>query len=397
LWCALMLGEGLAVHHLIGVTIIVLFVAYKGLRKWKYVGVVAAFLLFYLYIPITAARTPIDMWGNTTLGSFFRDNVSTVLMLWGGLSIWDLPKRVLDAIGVLGVSLGLALMPVVYFSWKRKWYKEPLIWLLMLPVIYYCTNLAPQTYCYMLPAIGFGAVIAGIGLARMRPCWKWAVLVCAIGLLAFNANYLDIGRTLDPDLSASKYYYEELNKVPDGEILLPQYDWEWAAIFPYNKENNRNIIPVCIGTLLSPLYQTQLKTQGVKLIDYQEGPIDSRSALITSSIVKLNDNVWTTQPTTPETYGTVIVPTNNRQNIFEVAPNTEPKIQWKPSNPYNIITGVIEIEKWKWITFSNYSCLMFGMLAVIGGVPTWIGWNLIVRRKKWSLRRSLKRTRQLES
>ena len=402
MWCAVTLGAGGAVHHLIGITLIVLFIAYKGLRQWKYVGVMSAFLLFYLYIPISTVVNPApNMWGNITGQSFLGDNLSTAQMLIGGLSIWDLPKRIFDAIGVLGISLGLALVPMFWLLWvrhtdpnpiRKQHWREPLLWLFALPVLYYVVNLAPQTYVYMMPAIGFGAVIAGVGLSRMRPYWKWAVLTCAVGLLVFNANYFDIGRTLDPELSASKYYYEELDKVPDGEVLLAQQGWEWAAVYSYNKENGKEIIPACVGSLPSLWYQENLKGQGVKLEGYPEAKIGDRPTLIAHSIMELNDNIWTTKSISPKTYGAEIVPSKGNEDLIMLSPvsitdgSTDLLWQWKPSNPYDIITGAIEVEEWVWIVFSNYSCLTFGMLGMIGAVPCWILWILFVRKKKWSLR-----------
>lgn len=392
LWCAVMLGAGGAVHHLIGFTIIVLFIAYKGLRRWRYVGVTSAFLLFYLYIPLTTAiNQPPEMWGNTTGQSFIVDNLSTAMMLIGGLSIWDFPKRILDTVGILGASLGLALIPTGYFLVKKRWYKEPLLWLFVLPVIYYATNLAPQTYVYMVPAIGFGAVITGVGLAKMKPYWKWAVLSCAIGLLAFNANYFDIGRTLDPELSAKKYYNEELAKVPDKQILVAQQGWEWAAIYSYNKNNQHNIQPICVGTLPSLIYQAQIRAQGINLRSYPDEPLGSRPTLIALSIIELNTDVWTTQATAPTTYGAEIIPGKGNESVIDLSPisitdgSMDMVWRWKPSNPYDITTGAIEVREWMWIVFSNYTVLTFTMLGIIGAVPCWVLYMVFVKKKKWNL------------
>ncbi len=390
--CALLLGAGGAVHHLIGFPILVLLATNKELRQWKYLGIMASFLLFYLYIPITN-RSPYMWFGESNLaGNFLADNLSTALMLIGGLSIWELPKRIIDATGVIGVSLVLALLPIVWFI-KSKGKSEPLLWLFLLPIIYYSTDLAPQTYVYMMPAIGSGAIMAGIGLAKKRPYWKWVMLGTTIIVFAFNINYFDIGRTLDPELSANKYYNEELPKVPDNEILLTQQGWEWAAIYLYNQENDRNIIPISAGTLPSLLYQEQLKSWGVKFATNPNDSISVKSTNIALSIMKLNENVWTTIPTNPRTYGAKIVPAKGNENRLMSLPLTltdgtrDMVWEWKPSNPYDIITGAIEVDEWVWIIFSNYSILTFSMLGVIGMIPVWFGYMIIVKRKKWSLRK----------
>lgn len=395
---AIMLGLGGAVHHLIGFPILVLLIANKEFRNWKYVGTMTCFLLFYLYIPLTVAfnQAP-DMWGN--IGSdFFSDNLSTAIMLIGGLSIWDFPKRVLDTVGILGVSLGVALVPIAIFSVKRGWYKEPLTWLFILPVIYHCTNLAPQTYVYMMPSIAFGAVIAGVGLAKMRPYWRHVVLAGAVIALIINANYFDIGRTLDPELSARKYYSEELTKVPDGQILVAHQGWEWAAVFKYNKEYDRNILAVCTGTLLSPRYRQELESMGVKYHSFPNTIVryttNSRINYVTHSIIDLNEDVWMTRKTNTRTYGAEIIKATTEDFRYEGAvPITDGSMdmqwRWKPSNPYDIITGAIEVEEWYSIVFSNYNILTFTMLGTIGAIPLWVLYMFLIKRKRWRLKRGV--------
>ena len=413
---ALMLGAGGAVHHLIGIPILVLLVANKELRNWKYLGIMGSFLLFYLYIPIT--NRPPYMWqsANTELGaSFLADNLSTMFMLWGGLSIWELPKRVLDAVGILGVSLGLASVLLLCIKWSKR---NPLTWLFLLPAVYYATNLAPQTYVYMMPSIAAGAVIVGIGLSRMKRQWTWTVIGIAVIMLGFNANYFDVGRTLDSELSARKFWSEELSKVPDGHILLAQQGWEWAMVYPYNKDNDRNIIPICTGTLASKQYQNTLREWEIEF-EVPEGKptlVELQNCII-QSIADSNDNVWATFPSDIRTYGAIIEPikytvTKETEKWFPYTEGTSffgnanyerllndlvvPQgitdgsrdMQWvfNSSNPYDIITGAIEVEEWIYIIFSNYTVSTFTMLGTIGAVPIWIGWMLFVRKKKWRLR-----------
>lgn len=401
LYGALALGAGIAIHHLIFIPLVVLIVFYKEFRKWKYAGVMGSFFLFYLYIPIT--NRPPYIWASEGGGitTFFTDISTTVLMLTGGISIWDFPKRVIDAIGIIGVCFGLALIPILYFFFKErhtninpirvKWYKEPLFWLLILPIVYYVVDLAPQTYVYIMPAIGFGAVIAGLSLSKMRRYWKWAVLGFAIGLLVGNGIIMDIGRTLDPNLSASQYYYEELDKVPNGDILIPNNDWEWVAVFVYNKEFARDIQPICIGLLPSLSYQEILTEQGIILDGCEEETLGIRGRYIAESIVTSNDNdrLWTTSATNPETYAAEIIPIKESDGFINTAMITSsPKLKWKPSNPYDIITGAIEINEWRYLTWSNYSMMTFAMMGIIGLVPCYIGYQVIVKKKKWSLRKN---------
>jgi hypothetical protein len=426
-WTAIMLGAGGAIHHLIGFPIVILLIAHKEFRNWKYLGIMASFLLFYLYIPIT--NRPPYMWQspNSELGSsFFIDNLSTMMMLWGGLSIWEFPKRILDTFGLLAVSLGLSIIPIMLIlkQWKTK-----LFWLFILPIIYYAINLAPQTYVYMMPSIAFGSILAGIGLSKIGT--KYAgniiynnktkfvtgiIVVSSIIMLEFNCNYFDIGRTLDKDLSARAFYDTELSKVPDGHILLAQQGWEWAMVYPYNKNENRNIIPVCVGTLASKQYQDLLKSWNINFdVPTEKMTLVELQDYILKSIIANNKNVWTTFPVEPKTYKAEIAPlfvwnaplntpeSEWTQSTYEPNYNkllnnlsvpqgvtdgsSDMKWKWKPSNPYDIITGSIEVEEWIYIIFSNYSIATFAMIGMIGATPCWILWMTFVKKKKFNFRR----------
>ncbi len=378
--CSIMLGLGLAVHTLALVVVILIMIANVDFRCWEYGGVIIAFLLFYLYIPITTAiNHPPDMWGNTTMGSFLKDNWSTTVMLFGGLSLWDFPKRVLDTVGILGVSFGLAIVPITVLL--KKW-KSLLFWLFITPIALFATNLAYQTYVYVMPSIAFGAIMAGVGLSRMKPQWAYAVGAVAVGLLIFNANYFDIGRTIDPSLSATKFYREELDKIPDGQILMPQYGWEWASIYPYNKRENRHIVAVDVDTLVSPIYQEQLKAQGILFEDNLDKDTSTRQAFIAASIVRLNQNVWTTVTTDAESYGSRVAMARDNMESINKLP-TEPPAQWhyKPSNPYDFITGAIEINEWKFITWSNKNMLLVVALAIYGYGAYYFAMGMFRKRK----------------
>jgi hypothetical protein len=365
---SLMMALGLAVHHLIGLVIVPLLVFNKELRNPKQLLIMASGLLFYLYIPISVRvfNSP-DMWGNQTASSFFGDNLSTMIMLVGGISIWDIPKRILDAVGLMGVSLGLGFVLVIWYLVKeKKVYKNQLFWLFILGIVYYITDLAPQTAVYVMPSIAFGVIIAMIQLSKVNRSWLYATAVVASGLLLFNANYMDIGRTLDPNLSATEFYNKELAKIPDGNILMAQYGWEWAMIYPYDKNESRNIIPVDIDTLVSPIYQKQLKAQGIKLEDNFNKDLTTRQAFIASSIVELNDNVWTTRTTNSETYGVEVIKAKDYPQLVNKPVNQiQTTWRWKPSNPYGIITGSIEVKEWNHILWSNKNANMVIGLGII--------------------------------
>lgn len=373
LTASILIGVAGAIHPTAMLVVIPMLVAYrKDLLTWRRLGVMALFTLFYLYVPLT--NRPPYMWfpSNSTGGifGFVKDTIDTAAMLTGKLAIYDLPKRLLDFGGLILLNFAIiGVIPLIWaFKTGKKWWRNVLLWIIAIPSLYYISDLAPQTAVYVQPSISFGAVAIGIGLSKLNKKWMYATATCAIVFLGFNANYFDIGRTLDPKLSATEYYTVELDKVPDGEILMPYYGWEWAAIFRYNKENDRHIIPVCIDTLISHNYQGLLVDDNVKFHTYDN--IENRQErqnAIALSIVDLNDNVWTTRTTDAETYGCEVIPAKGNENILIKIP-TEPPGRWhfKPSNPYDVITGAVEVNEWRFVTVSNYSVLFISVLFLSG-------------------------------
>ncbi len=383
-WCVVALGAGIATHGIILFTALPLFVFNKELRKWKSLWILAGFSLFYLYAPLVGRFNPppYNMWGNLTVGSQIADVYLTMMMLSGNLAIYDIPKRIFDIIGILGVSLGLALIVIItYFIKSKQLWKNQLFWLFSLPIIFYLGNLSPQTYVYNFPAIAYGAIIVGIQLPKMKRYWLVATAIIALGLFGYNSWFFDIGKQLDPNLSATEFYTKELPKIPDGQIFMPQYGWEWTATIVYDIEEHRNIVPVCIDTLLSPIYQQTLTQEGVKYDDTGIGnklDLLQNQNILATSIIKLNDNVWTTVPTDPQTYGAKVVPTNHDASlVIKIADEPPGMVHWKPSSPYGILTGSIEVNEWKYITMSNKNAMWLFVLAMGGFMFVWFGYRLI--------------------
>ncbi len=379
-WCSAFLGMGLVTHHLILLTWLVLIFAHRELRNWKRLATTFAFLIFYLYMPISIHFTDQpNMWGNTTLGNFFTNNIAVFNLLVGKLAMYDLPKRIFDTLGILGISLGLALIPLGWWLWKHGGLKNELMWLFALSVIYWCSDMAPQVAKYMEASIAWGAIMAVLALSRLNKKWlTWGVTAVSCGLLIINGYLFDIGRTLDPELSATKFYEEELPKIADGQIFVTLQAWEWVEAFLYNKQHNRNIIPVCIGTLASEDYQDWLRGKGVNveslMADVQPGKataheLNVKQIMVTMSILRNNSDVWVSAYTTPETYGAIVVPAKGNEERVQRwigEANVVPQWRFKPSNPYDIITGAIEIAEWNFILQSSHNCMLLFFGASLG-------------------------------
>jgi len=383
LLASVMLGAGLAVHPFLAFIVwAVMFVAFKEMRNWKRYGLTIIFFTFYLYIPIVKlVGNDIGMWGNTTPKGFFEGTAGMVLMLTGGLSVWDFPKRVIDTVLILLASLGLGIVPLACHFIKMRTWKYHLLWLVLIPIIYFATDMAAETFVYCLPSIAFGSIAVGLGLSKMRRQWAFAVLAVAIVLLGFNGWYFNMSN-LDPDMSAMKFYHD-LDRIPDGQYFMGS-GWTWAMIYVYNKEENRNVIPISQDAIVSDEYLSILDKMGVK---YERSDAESyitKEGEIALSIARLNNNVWIAKETKPEVYQYEIVPAKGNEAYIGRWIGQEIQFgnwQWKPSNPWLFISGKLEVSQWHHILWSNRNMLhvmAYGLLGYGG----WIAASKMLRRRK---------------
>jgi hypothetical protein len=396
----LILGIGLAVHLLIGFVFLIML-GFKEYRKnWRALAITFSFLIFYIYIPLT--NRPPYMWLPSpqevnSVWAFILDTALTIMMLIGQLAIWDFPKRVLDTIGIIGVSMGvITIVPIVFYFWKTKVFKSILFWLSITPIALFVSELDMNTYDYTMLAIPFLTIVSCLGLKKMvgrfgikAQQFSYATLIVIIGFGAFNANYFDVGRTLDPNLSASQLYYKEFAKIPDKAIFMPNYAWEWEAIYKYNKDYDKNIYPICADMLNSELYRKQLAQDGIKFLESNAVNKSVAAGEIAQSIVRLNDNVWTTISVDPGTFGSEVVPTNKDDSLIlamdaQVAYDFENNPQWKftPYNPYDIITTSITVTEWRTQLFSNWNVLFFSGLIAFGLILNWLLFILPKKRSE---------------
>jgi hypothetical protein len=201
---------------------------------------------------------------------------------------------------------------------------------------------------------------------------------------------MDIGRTLDPNMEASNYYYNELDKVPDGDILLCQQGWEWAAVASYNQNYNRDIKYLFTETLIAPEYKKILDEYELEYNDDETLSMKQRIKLIGQSILTLNTDksIYVTIPTDMSNYGCEVVNANGDISLLEweeraiFDENGKVIVYLKPSNPYDIITGSIEVKEWRDVVYSNMSALTLFMLGTIGFVPCWILYQIVIKKKK---------------
>jgi hypothetical protein len=421
-WVAVCLGAGCAIHLLGFIIAAVFFFGYKEYRKnWRALLLTVAFGLFYLYIPLRDKAAP-QMWlpkNTNAVWAVISDTYSVIKMLVGTISIWDIPKRIMDAIGLLGVSVGVVLViPIMYYLTRNKAWKTPIFWLIVLPVALFISELDMNTFDYTMVAIPFLIIIGLVGLAMILdkhrldlsdfpvyyPIGKLLVICVVLSAVIFagyNLNYFDIGRTLDKNMSAAKLMEVEYPKLPSNAIFMPTWGWEWEGIYLYNKENHENIIPVSEDMLNSAPYRDSLEAEGIKIQVSNNSNLSVAAKEMAQSIIALNDNVWTTVTTDPSTFGAKVVNANHDTSLVPMPDESliqknavDPQWKFIPYNPYSIMDTSIFETKWGYVILSNKNLLLLIEGGVGGWMLYWIPYRLNERKKKREEKKSAEKRSQ---
>ena len=98
---------------------------------------------------------------------------------------------------------------------------------------------------------------------------------------------------------------------------------------------------------------------------------------IALSIAQNNAGVWLVKDTNPRTYGAEVVPAQGNEYLLTrwIGHQVKPEWRWRPSNPYDFITGALEVSDWKFVLKSNRNILF---VVTVGGAG-WLLSNWILR------------------
>ena len=212
----------IGIHHLAGLALIPLLI-YR--RTWTDLFILVG-ALWYIYYPF--AVRPDAGWSEQPWLKYFAGQN----FLIGGIDPQvSLPTRLYEFLTVMVGGLGIATIFLFRITRLPK-----LIWFLIgLPLLYYVTDLPPQTYVYTMPSFAF----LGIALSKVIEN-KHEVIVVTISCLlmvGFNIYYFDIGNRLDPEPTSARIFLEDLKRLPEGSIVYAKHrGWEKVASWNVDKD-----------------------------------------------------------------------------------------------------------------------------------------------------------------
>lgn len=252
-WSNVVMGLAMCTHY---VSCFVPFIAFviwnKEFRRrwyWTVIVWIAVSVLYYSFVDI--------FYWNPSSPLYLSFYSTAIFMIYQ-------TSRGFDSMhGLVIVSMfGLSLIPILLFAKDIK-KSGPFLFLLLVPVVYFLTNMNDYTFGQFVPSIPYYAVMAGLGASQIKTKYLDKVILISSLLmmmslpLVFNMNKIDASPT------TARSAINELDKAEDGSIivcvrLFSREDGVAsdtiggtvaATVEYYNRTENKHLIPFHIWLL----------------------------------------------------------------------------------------------------------------------------------------------------
>jgi len=244
----LMLALGSAVHVIVAmVSVIWLIVNVRDLKLWvKYLWIYLVFgilpysmvfILMYLDTPRLLAGHLSFEGINNYLGSS-----GTI----GSLSLWDTPERLLQFAMVVAVSLGFAILPLVYsFKGLIRSPKYVLVAFstIMFTLWLYLTNSDQSTWTFLTFSMPIIAVLVGVGLSKLGQFHAQTVTCGAIVLILVNGLFLN-ANVLTNQMPLATNYEQSISSLPDDSYIICSSGGQYGLANAYLWAKGHKITPL---------------------------------------------------------------------------------------------------------------------------------------------------------
>jgi len=248
----LMLALGSAIHIIVicitGLWLIVTFITErKGVLSWlkySWIFIVCGILPYSLVLILMYADTPRFLSGHLSWAAINNYLSSTDTI--GTLSIWEAPKRLLQFIGIVCVSLGLALLPL-WIGLKNVWKESKKYTVVLATIIFsvwiYITDNDPSTWTFMNFSFPLIVVIIALGLSKLQPLHSKIVGFGACGLIILNGFFLN-ANTLTNEYPLATEYEQALKDLPDGSFVICFSGGNYTLANYYVLAQGKQVVPL---------------------------------------------------------------------------------------------------------------------------------------------------------
>ncbi len=246
---ALMLGLGTAVHIVpLAIAGLWMLLHIKQISTWikpLLVFVASGILPYGLTLYLLAGAGYPFLGGYGLSLAAFKSYISTT-GVFGSLTIFQFPDRLVDFIAIILTSFGIAIIPAIAFFKKRPWemWQKLIFVVIFFSLWYYLTCLDPTSWTFVSYASPFIAITAALGIAKLnKPRLTQMVIVGAIALMLLNSIVFNAA-ILNKQSPIATDYYNNIMALPDGSALvLNRGGFESMAVM-YAISEGKNITPI---------------------------------------------------------------------------------------------------------------------------------------------------------
>lgn len=246
---ALMLGLGTAVHivplAIAGLWMLLHLKQLKLFIKPIIVYIISG-ILPYLFILWLLAGNGFPFFGGYGLSLSSLSSYLSGSGVFGTLSIFKFPDRIVDFTSIMLMSFGLAIVPAVAFFKKRPWemWQKLIFIVIFFSLWYYLTCLDPTAWTFVSYASPFIAITAALGIAKLnKPGLTQLVIVGAIVLMLVNSFALN-ATLINKNEPLAVNYYKQVMQLPDDSVLLLTRGGAESMAVIYAISNSKDIIPI---------------------------------------------------------------------------------------------------------------------------------------------------------
>lgn len=243
----LFLALGTAIHIIVApIAFLWIIVNGKQAREWLkplvsiYIPVVAVFYGFILFL--MWMDTPNYIAGDLSLGAInaYLGSTGTI----GKISLHDTPQRLWEAVRILLMSYGVAIIPFIYAVKKPwSWLSKVLLITAVFSLWIYITDTDMTTWTFT--TFGTPVIVVGVavGLAKMPSWCMKAVAFCAVGLILANSVMMNADR-ITGEYSEAVPYYESVQQIPNGSAVVIPKGGAYGLGLIYAISQGQEIVPV---------------------------------------------------------------------------------------------------------------------------------------------------------
>jgi hypothetical protein len=246
---ALMLGLGTAVHIIpLAIAGLWLLLHLKQLKPWIkpiIVYVITGILPYSLTLYLIAGAGYPFLGGNGLSLEALKAYIATT-GVFGSLTIFQFPERLLAFTTIILMSFGIAIVPAAAFFKKRPWemWQKLIFITIFFSTWYYLTCLDPSSWTFLSYASPFIAIVAVAGIAKLKkPKLMQFMFVNAIALMLLNSILLNAG-ILNKQEPVAEIYYNQVMSIPDGSFLVMNRGGFEAMAVMYAISEGKDITPI---------------------------------------------------------------------------------------------------------------------------------------------------------